>query len=438
MLEWCGSSPAGQSSHQERGFTILMHTTPSLPPLQEALRLFPHAFPADTPSLSPVGVAWAPGRVNLIGEHTDYTGGFALPLAVDRVCAFAGRTRHDQTIHLWSRHFQQYAHCSLVGLPATFDQQCATLPRWARSILAVATELVRAGMTLQGFDAVVTGDVPLGGGMSSSAALEVATAHACALFSQAPFTLSRLQIALLCQRAEQMASGVQCGMLDQVASCLGEPRQALLLDCAQLTARPLPFDAPQLALVVIDTGVRRELATVAYNERREQCEEALRLLTLLQEEPNTTLPHPINTLRDVTRAQFARSHAHLPPILRRRVGYILAENERVLQAASLLEQGHIEQVGPLLWQGHRGLRDQYEVSCPELDALVEIAALVPGVLGARMMGGGFGGCTLNLLHREALEPLGRFVEQQYQQRTGRTATMDLCGAGVAAGYAWVG
>jgi galactokinase len=414
-------------------------------PMRVAAEQFATAF-HENMSLytSDLSAAWAPGRVNLIGEHTDYNDGFVLPLAVDRVSAFAGRARADQTVRLWSTHFNHYAQFSLDGLPETFEAQREALPGWARYILGVATELVRAGIPLRGFDAVVSGDVPLGGGMSSSAALEVATAQACALFSGGKFTigakgatLAPLQVAALCQRAEYIASGLKSGILDQAASCLGQPGKAVLLDCRSLEYHYLPFRAPEISLVVIDTGVRRELASSAYNERRQQCEEAVEILRGLieQQEPENQQAREIKSLRDITQEQFDRYKQELPEILRKRAGYIIKENERVLQVVALLEKNDIEAVGAILWQGHAGLRDEYEVSCEELDALVEIARQVPGVLGARMMGGGFGGCTVNLVRVEAVEALSEAVMRQYPEQTGRQASIDICRAAGGPGSA---
>lgn len=416
------------------------------PPARDALEHFPIAFQDDVSYMGALGAAWAPGRVNLIGEHTDYNDGFVLPIAVDRVAAFAGRARSDGIVRLWSTHFQEYAQFSLEGLPLTFERQRHALPGWVRYVLAVATELTRTGVRLAGFDAVVGGDVPLGGGMSSSAALEVATAQACALFSGGQVsigpteaTLTPMQVAALCQRAEHIASGLQSGILDQAASCLGRPGAAILLDCRSLAYRYLPFATPELSLVVIDTRVRRELATSAYNERRKQCEDATRLLRdlIMQHEPENEKAHVICALRDITQEQFHRYGSYLPEILCRRAGYVIAEDERVLQTVKLLETGMIEAIGPLLWLSHAGLRDEYEVSCAELDSLVEIAHQVPGVLGARMMGGGFGGCTINLVRAEAVEALHQAVDQQYPVRTGLEAGFDICRAAGGPGNVWV-
>ncbi len=413
---------------------------------QEAARNFPIAFHEDGAYESQLGAAWAPGRVNLIGEHTDYNDGYVLPIAVDRVAAFAGRMRSDEIIRLWSAHFQQYAAFSLKGLPETFEQQRTGLPGWARYILGVATELIGAGVPLRGFDAVVTGDIPLGGGMSSSAALEVATAQACALFSAGKFTigtehatLTPMKVAEICQHAEQIASGVRCGILDQAASCLGQPRKAILLDCRSLAYRYLPFDDPDISLMVIDTGVRRELAASAYNERRQQCETAAKMLrdVITEHEPDNPQAQKITALRDVSQEQFDRYKQYLPKLLRKRAAYIIAEDARVLETAELLEHGDVEGVGPLLWQGHEGLRDEYEVSCVELDTLVQIAQEVPGVLGARMLGGGFGGCTINLVRNGSVDLLSQAVEKYYPLRTGRQATIDICRAAGGPGYGWM-
>jgi len=415
-------------------------------PAQAALERFPIVFSGDVDYAAPLGAAWAPGRVNLIGEHTDYNDGFVLPLAIDRVAVFAGRTRGDDVVRLWSMHFEEYAQFSLEGLPVTFEQQRGKLPAWARYILGVATELTRVGVTLLGFDAVLGGDVPLGGGMSSSAALEVATAEACAFFSAGRFTiaaenatLTPLQVAAICQRAEQVASGVQCGILDQAASCLGRPGKAVLLDCRSLEFCYLPFDAPDLSLVVIDTGVRRELASSAYNERRKQCEEAARMLRdlILQHEPGNEAAREIAALRDITQEQFDLYAVELPEILRRRAGYVIAEDARVLQTVKLLETNTFEEIGKLLWLSHAGLRDDYEVSSAELDTLVVIARQVQGVVGARMLGGGFGGCTINLVHNQAVGALRQAVEEQYPSRTGRQASIDICRAAGGPGSAEV-
>jgi galactokinase len=337
-------------------------------------------------------------------------------------------------------------------LPQTFEQQRATLPGWARFILGVATELIRDGLSLNGFDAVVDGDVPLGGGMSSSAALEVATVHACALFSGSQFkisstgssssqgdTLLPMQVAEICQRAEHISSGLMSGILDQASSCLGQPGKAVLLDCRSFEYSYLPFNAPNLSAVVIDTSVRRELASSAYNERRRQCEEATQLVRelILRDEPDNQQAQQIKALRDISQEQFDRYKDSLPEILRKRAGYIIAENERVWQVARLLEQGKVEEAAPILWVGHAGLRDEYEVSCEELDALVDIAHQIPGVLGGRMMGGGFGGCTINLVRNETLDALRQAIEKEYPARTGRQASIDICRASGGPGSAWV-
>ena len=411
-------------------------------PAREALRAFPTAFQDGVVYSGPLGVAWAPGRINLIGEHTDYNAGYVLPLAVDRVAVFAGRARTDGLVRLWSTHFQERAEFSLEELPASFERQRASLPGWARYVLAVVTELRRANLPFNGFDAVLRGDVPVGGGMSSSAALEVATVQACQFFTPAPFpigtqntSLAPLQVAKLCQHAEWSASGVRCGILDQADSCLGRDGQAVLLDCRSLEYRYVPFATPGMALVVLDTSVRRELAASAYNERRRQCEEAVRLLgeQLARHAPQAA--RQVQSLRDISPEEFERYKNALPDLLRRRAGYVLAENRRVLEAVACLERHDLVGVGELLWQTHAGLRDDYEVSCFELDTLVELARCVPGVLGARMMGGGFGGCTVNFVRAEAVEKLRQVVEVSYPARTGLRAGIDVCQAAGGPGSA---
>jgi len=424
-----------------------MSETVFLPqPAQDALVRFPIVESEDAIYTSELGAAWASGRVNLIGEHTDYNDGFVLPIAIDRVVAFAGRARSDGVVRLWSSHFQGYAQFSLEGLPGTFERQKKALPPWARYVMGVIAELIGAGVTFWGFDAVVNGDVPVGGGMSSSAAIEVATAQACMLFSNGQFTigtvgatLTPMEVAALCQHAEWAASGVQCGILDQAASCLGRPGQAVLLDCRSLEYRYLPFDGQGLSLVVIDTGVRRELAASAYNERRRQCEEAVQMLRniIMQHEPEGQSALTIRALRDVTQEQFDHFGSQLPALLRKRAGYVIAENARVLEAARLLDERSIGKMGPLLWRSHNGLRDEYEVSCYELDTLVEIARHVPGVCGARMLGGGFGGCTINLVLNEAVEFLHQMVNEEYFAHTGLQASIDICKAAGGPGSKWV-
>lgn len=405
-------------------------------PALGAAEKFPTVFNDGVTYASPLGIAWAPGRVNLIGEHTDYNDGFVLPLAVDRVAAFAGRRRDDAIVRLWSMQLEEYAQFSVEGLPESFQQQLRTLPTWARYVLGIAAELASASLPLSGFDAVLSGDVPLGGGMSSSAALEVATVQFFAWLSQGGFTIGTegatitpMKVAALCQRAEHVASGLRSGILDQAASCLGQPQKAVLIDCRSLEYRYLPFDDPNLSLVVLDTNMRRELANSGYNERRRQCEEAVDLLRelIITHEPEGK-KQQITSLRDITQEQFDVYKHDLPEVLQRRAGYVIAENARVLQVANLLEAGYVEAIGPILWQGHAGLRDDYEVSSKELDALVDIAHSVPGVLGGRMMGGGFGGCTINLVRNEAIEALRKAVEEQYPEKAGKQASFELCHA----------
>src|SRR5579883_1452018 len=377
-------------------------------------------------SQGPLMVAWAPGRVNLIGEHTDYNDGWVLPAAVDRLTALAGRSRHDKIVRLFSFHHREMVKFSLAGLtPENSAERGAELPGWARYPSGVIAELLGAGYTLPGADAVIAGDVPLGAGMSSSAALEVATATFFAAL--AGLKLEPLEVARLGQQAEHHAVGVRVGILDQAASCLGRAGQAILLDCRSLAHEAIAFNLADVRLLVCDTGVRRELAASAYNERRRECEEAAAWLAReLAAEGNT---QPITALRDVSPEAFARHEGKLPEPLRRRARHVISENARVLRAADALRAGDAAAFGHLLYESHASLRDDYEVSCAELDAIVEIARQTPGVFGARLTGAGFGGCALALVRDDAVEAFSAALARDYTARTGREATVHACSVG---------
>jgi galactokinase len=371
-------------------------------------------------------LAWAPGRINLIGEHTDYNDGFVLPVALDRLVALAGSPRADRVVRLFAEHQQEVASFSLEGLtPATSAERGGRLPLWARYPLGVAAELRGLGHQLVGVDAAIAGNVPLGAGMSSSAALEVASGN---LFTAlAGVTLEPLALARLCQQAEQHTVGVRVGILDQAASCLGRQGQALLLDCRSLRYEHLPFALPDVALLICDTGVRRELATSAYNERRSQCEQATALLAdLLAAEGHQGA---IAALRDVSLDDLARHAAAMPEVLRRRARHVIGENARVMQAVAALCAADLATLGALLFASHTSLRDDYEVSCLELDSIVNLTRRVPGVLGSRLIGAGFGGCVLVLGKRDILEPVQTTLAHDYPLLTGRQASVYECISG---------
>ncbi|WP_376791245.1 galactokinase [Thermoflexus sp.] len=346
--------------------------------------------------------ARAPGRVNLIGEHTDYNEGFVLPIAIDRAIWVAARPRKDRRVRLVAADFEEEAEFSIDQL------RPGMLRGWAAYPAGVAWALEEAGMRLPGLEAVIAGDVPIASGLSSSAALEVA--FAVAWTALGGHERSRLELARLCQRAENEFVGVRCGIMDQMAALFGRRGCALLIDCRSLETRPVPI--PEEAVIVVaDSGVRRALAASAYNERRAQCEEAVARL-------RTRYPG-IRALRDVTPAQLEEARMELPELIYRRARHVVTENERVLQAVVALERGDLQAFGALLYASHRSLRDDYEVSSPELDTLVEAAGSVAGVYGARLTGAGFGGSILAVVRREAAPAAGEAMTRAYLDRFGR-------------------
>jgi len=330
----------------------------------------------------PPRVFRAPGRVNLIGEHTDYNEGFVLPMAVERYVWIAARRTDGRDLHLRSLDFRQAAHFALDDLrphPAM---------AWANYLAGVAWAFVQENLPVPGLEAAFTGSIPIGSGLSSSAALETATAVA--LETLGRVEVSAVRRALLCQRAEGEFVGVQCGIMDQFISSLARSGHALWIDCRSLQHEAVPVP-PKAVAVIADTGVRRELAASAYNERRSQCEEGVRLV-------QKHLPG-ITALRDVPPVALARWKDDLPEIIYRRCTHVVQENRRVLNMVEALRQGDLEQAGRLMDASHASLRDLYEVSCPELDLMVEIAQGLPGCWGSRLTGAGFGGCTVSLVRR---------------------------------------
>jgi galactokinase len=366
-----------------------------------------------------VAIGWAPGRINLIGEHTDYSEGFVLPAAIDRQVAIAGHAEDEPVASVYSAHHGEWARFHLDGAA-----EAETPPAWARYVQATWRQLTLAGAAppIPGFSASIVGDVPLGAGLSSSAALEVATA----MFARAlgGVELEPLAVARLCQQAEQTGATVRVGIMDQAASCLGRPQHAILLDCRSLAAEYIAANLPGLAWVVFDTATPHELAASEYNVRRAQCEAAVtRLAPALAA---ATPGRVIATLRDVTLADLAAHGTLLDETLLRRARHVVTEDERTLRASEALRHGDAVTFGRLMNASHVSLRDDFAVSCPELDAAVEIAQTTPGTLGARMMGGGFGGSIIALVARDALETLFARLAVEYPARTARQGQLIVC------------
>ena len=374
----------------------------------------------------PVRVVRAPGRVNLIGEHTDYNGGFVMPMALDRAVRIA-LVPHDQpVVAIQSVQFDERAEFRLPsghGTPAVpgGEAEPAGAPHWLRYPMKVAEVLAEAGVALGGFRAVVDGDVPVGSGLSSSAAYEVASALALLLAARPDVPavpaaalaeahgLSAERLAELCQEAEHRV-GVRCGIMDQFISLHGRAGHALVLDCRDLSFEAVPLPAREVKVVIIDSGVRRRLSSGAYNERRRQCEEGTERLR--------EFDPAIRELRDVSLALFEAHADRLPEVVRHRCRHVITENARVLESAEAMKAGNLARFGDLVNASHDSLRDDYEVSGPELDLLVEIARGVEGVFGSRLTGAGFGGCTVTLARPEAVEPLRAAVLEHYPRRAG--------------------
>jgi len=364
----------------------------------------------------PTTVVRAPGRVNLIGEHTDYNDGYVLPVAIDRSIRMAAAPRPDRQVVLHALDFNQRTEFSLD------DLQHDTQHPWSNYQRGVAFFLQEQGFALPGMNAVLSGDIPIGSGLSSSAAVEVATAYTWQVLSG--FSLNRVELALLCQRAENEFVGMKCGIMDQFISALGQRDHALLIDCRTLEHELVRLGAadgsprPSATIVICDTMKRRGLVDSEYNARRRECEEGVHLL-------QKHLPG-IKALRDVSPAQFERYQDSLPEVVRRRCRHVVYENERVLQSVEALKGGDLATFGRLMNESHISLRDDYQVSCRELDVMVEAAWQIEGVYGSRLTGAGFGGCTVNLVAEEAVERFHAHVAAEYQAATGIEPQIYVC------------
>ncbi|HEY6338960.1 MAG TPA: galactokinase [Candidatus Sulfotelmatobacter sp.] len=353
----------------------------------------------------------APGRVNLIGEHTDYNDGFVMPAAIGFYSWIAAGRREDRLLEAYSDRFDEKIVLSLDALEGPPRQH------WSDFVRGVAATFEGAGHRLSGANLLIHGEVPLGAGLSSSASLEVAIALA--LMATQEIAVPRLEMAKLSQTAEHEYVGTRCGIMDQFIATFGASGNALLIDCRSLEYRLLPVPA-NLRLVVCNSMVKHEHASGEYNRRRDDCEIGVKLLA-------QRLPG-IHALRDVDLANLEKHRDALPETIYRRCRHVVSENQRVLDAAKALESCDMDKFGGLMYASHASLRDDYEVSCRELDVLVELAAASPGVYGARMTGGGFGGCTVNLVQSDAAAGFEAHIAATYRQATGITPDIYVCEA----------
>lgn len=367
----------------------------------------------------PAMVLRAPGRVNLIGEHTDYNDGFVLPAAIERSVLIAASPRSDRTVNGYAANYNRSTNFSLDKL----EHAAETSDRWSNYMRAMAWTLTGEGMRLQGVNLVVAGDVPLGSGLSSSAAMLVACGL---LFSEAAGSrLEPVRLALLAQKAEREFVGVNVGIMDQYISALGKQHNALLIDTRSLTYKAVPLPSEGVSIVIADTNKRRGLVESEYNTRRSECEKAVSIL-------KSFLPS-ITALRDVSVEEFKQYEHELPEPVRSRARHVITEDARTLQMADALSKGDIELCGKLMNESHESLRQDYAVSCKELDSLVEAARSIPGVYGARMTGAGFGGCTVSLVADEAVPDFEARVPKLYKSATGLDASLLFTGAAEGAG-----
>jgi galactokinase len=359
--------------------------------------------------VTPRLIVRAPGRVNLIGEHTDYNEGFVFPIAIDRATYVAARARPDTTVRTYSAQFQAEDQFTLDLIEHSAEHP------WSNYVRGVIKGLLARDLALTGADLLIDSDVPLGGGLSSSAALEVSVGYAFQLLNN--HNLLGEELALLAQGAENSFVGMQCGIMDQFVSALGRAGHAMLLDCRDLSYRTVPIP-PDVRVVVCDSGVRHTLVGSEYNERRAACNEAVRLL-------KQRMPQ-ISALRDVTPAALVAHADLLPAAILPRARHVVTENQRTLAAAAALERGELARFGALMNESHASLRDDYEVSVPEIDLLTELARAVPGCYGSRITGGGFGGSTVSMVSVAAVEPFIEHVTAGYRAQLGRNANILVC------------
>ena len=353
----------------------------------------------------------APGRVNLIGEHTDYNEGFVMPMAINFSTYVAMTKRDDRVIKIHSDTFKEAASIDLTHAPARGQKH------WSDYAFGVALRLQEAGHVISGANMLVHGEVPLGSGLSSSAALEVATGLG--LLDISREKIDRLQLAKTCQKAENEFVGARTGLMDQFIACFGKAGHAVMLDCRSLESQALPIP-DEVSVVVCNTLVKHELASSEYNARREQCEAGVRILA-------RHLPD-VNSLRDASAADVEKFKDELGEIVFKRCRHVVGENDRVRAAARALQERDLKTLGKLMFESHESLRDDYEVSCRELDVMVDLARAIDGVFGARMTGGGFGGCTVNMVDVSAADEFERVIKAEYAKATGRVPEVYVCAA----------
>jgi len=359
----------------------------------------------------PASITRGPGRVNLIGEHTDYNEGFVLPVAIDRAAYIAARSRPDRALRVFNAQQNEAAELSLDALkPGVFGG-------WAAYVAGMADFLQRDGHRLSGADLLVDGDVPQGAGLSSSASFEVALGATLLHLSGQP--IDKVGLARAGQRTEHEYINARTGIMDQLISALGRQGHALLIDCRDYSTQPIPLHG-DVQIVVCDSKVKRELAQSGYNQRRAECDEAVRLLQ--QQRPG------IRSLRDVTLDDLARWGELLPPDVLKRARHVVSEDARVLESADVLRQGDLERFGRLMNDAHRSYRDDFEASLPPIEVLVSAAQEVPGVYGSRLTGGGWGGCTVSLVRGSAVERFRERVGDAYRDAVGYEPEIYVCAA----------
>lgn len=359
----------------------------------------------------------SPGRVNLIGEHIDYNGGYVLPAAISMCTTVLVRKRNDNIIRLYATDLKYVVQAELDRLEMYKGY------KWGNYQLGIAYQLMAEGFLVPGCEMLFEDKVPLGSGLSSSAAIEVATALA--LNRLGGYDTGMKELAVISQKAEHNYVGVKCGIMDQFASAMGKEGHAILLDCRDLSYSHIPLDTKEYRLVISNTKKKRSLGESAYNKRREECETALKAL-------KTIFPKA-GYLCDITYSELTDNIGLLQdPVIRNRAVHVISENDRVLKSVKALEKGNLEEFGKLMVESHESLRDQYEVSCFELDVLVDEALKIEGVLGSRMTGAGFGGCTVSLVHGSLIDLFIKDVGSAYKERTGLDAEFyvsDIGGGG---------